>query len=623
MADTEATSETIAALEDVATRLRTGSIRATTAAGSGHPSSCASAADLVAAVFFDAMRMDPRNPRAPVNDRFVLSKGHAAPLLYAAWAQVGLLEPEDLLGLRRIDSDLEGHPTPRVPFVDVATGSLGQGLSVGVGLALGARMQGYDARVWVLLGDGETAEGSVWEAAQMAGHEKLGNLIALVDVNRLGQSGPTMLGDDVRGYQRRFAAFGWRAVIVDGHDMSAIVSALGRARRGGEAPTAIVALTVKGKGIDGVEGLEGWHGKPLPADAAERAIAALEARLHHVPPPLIRPPRRKSPAPAAHARREAPGIPALPASGEHATRAAYGDALVRLGAANPGVIVLDGDVKNSTYAERFKAAYPERYVEAFIAEQNMVGVATGLAARGFVPFASTFACFLTRAADQIRMAGISRSNIKLCGSHAGVSIGEDGPSQMGLEDLALFRAVPGAAVLYPSDAVSTDACVRLAAGHPGMVYLRTSRPRTPLLYPPGETFGVGGLKIVRASDHDRAVVVAAGITLHEALAAHAELAAEGLAVRVVDLYGVKPLDAAGLEAAARAAGNAVVTVEDHYAEGGLGDAVLAALAGTGIAVMKLAVRDIPRSGPSRELLERHGIGRRAIAGRVREVLKRT
>ena len=620
MANAETTTGTIAALQDVATRLRIWSVRATTAAGSGHPTSSASAADIVAALFFHAMRFDPKHPRAPANDRFVLSKGHAAPVLYAAWAQVGLLEPDDLLTLRRIDSDLEGHPTPRLPFVDVATGSLGQGLSVGVGLALGARMQGYDARTWVLLGDGETAEGSVWEAAALAAHEKLGNLIAIVDVNRLGQSGPTMLGADMRAYQRRFGACGWRAVVVDGHDMSAVVSALQRARRGGEAPTAIAALTVKGKDLEGVEGLEGWHGRPLPPDAAERAIAALEARLHHVPPPAIRGPRRKSAAAAEPVTPERAPLPAPVTSGESATREAYGDALVRLGAANANVVALDGDVKNSTYAERFKAAYPDRFIEAFIAEQNMVGMASGLAARGFVPFASSFACFLTRAADQVRMAGMSRSNIKLCGSHAGVSIGEDGPSQMALEDLALFRAVPDAVVLYPSDAVSTDACVRLAAGYHGIVYIRTTRMKTPVIYAADERFTVGGMKTVRQTEGDRLAIVGAGVTLHEALAAHEELARAGIAVRLVDLYGIKPIDGEALKAAAAAAGNTLVTVEDHYAEGGLGDAVLGAVAGSGITVVKLAVTAIPRSGKPRELLERHGIGRAAIVARVREIL---
>ncbi|HET7340117.1 MAG TPA: transketolase [Methylomirabilota bacterium] len=602
-------------LEDVATRLRIDSIRATTAAGSGHPTSCASAADLAAATFFATMRFDPADPRSPLGDRFVLSKGHAAPLLYAVWAELGIVKRQELTTLRELDSDLEGHPTPRLPFVDVATGSLGQGLGAGLGLALGARMLGSDARVFVLLGDGETAEGSVWEAAEVAGHDRVANLVAIVDVNALGQSGPTMLGHDVRAYQRRFAAFGWRAVTIDGHDFTQIVPALRRARAGRQAPTAIIARTVKGQGIDEVAGKEGWHGKPLPADAAERAIAALESRLHRVPPPPVRKPvRRKLPKLAPQA---------APPGGEHgevATREAYGDALVRLGTADPRVVVLDGDVKNSTYAERFRAAHPERYVEAYIAEQNMVSAAAGLAAQGFVPFASSFACFLTRAADQLRMAGISRSNVKLCGSHAGVSIGEDGPSQMALEDLALFRALPECVVFYPADGVSTDACVQLAGLHRGLVYLRATRMKTPALYRADEAFAVGGLKTVRSSEADALTIVAAGVTLHEALAAHDELAGGGVRVRVIDLYCVKPVDAERLLAAARATHDRVLVVEDHYAEGGLGDAVREALGASGVRVHQLAVREIPHSGPPRKLLERYGIGRGAIVTKVRELL---
>ena len=606
----------IAALDDIATNLRIDSVRATTAAGSGHPTSCASAADLVAAAFFDAMRFDPDAPRDPASDRFVLSKGHAAPLLYAAWAALGVIDRKELLLLRQIDSDLEGHPTPRLSFVDVATGSLGQGLGVGVGLALGARMIGTDARTFVLLGDGEMAEGSVWEAAEIAGHAHLDNLVAIVDVNGLGQSGPTMLDHDLRAYQRRFAAFGWRAAVVDGHDMTQIVTALRRARRSRGAPSAIVAGTVKGKGLQGVEGLAGWHGKPLPPDMAERAIAALEARLHHLPQPPITRPRRRGKRLAGASTRPA----GTPPAGEVATREAYGEALVRVGEVDPRVVVLDGDVKNSTYAEKFLARFPERFVEAFIAEQNMVSTAAGLAAQGFVPFASSFACFLERAADQIRMAGISRSNVKLCGSHAGVSIGEDGPSQMALEDLALFRAVPEAVVFYPSDGVSTDACVQLAATHRGLVYIRTTRMKTPPVYDAGEPFEIGGMKVLRASPRDRLTLVAAGITLHEALAAHAELAGRGIPVRVIDLYCVKPLRREPLVEAAAATNKLVVTVEDHYGQGGLGDAVLEAVGPAGVIVHRLAVPDIPRSGPPRKLLARYGIDRAAIVAKVDELV---
>ena len=607
------------ALEDVATQLRVDSVRATTAAGSGHPTSCASAADLVAAIFFDVMRFDLQAPRDPACDRFVLSKGHAAPLLYAAWAAVGALDRKDLVQLRQIDSDLEGHPTPRLPFVDVATGSLGQGLGVGVGLAVGARMLGTDARVFVLLGDGEMAEGSVWEAAQMASHEKVENLVAIVDVNALGQSGPTMLGHDLKTYQRRLAAFGWRVNVIDGHDMKQVTAALRRATRGRGAPTAIVARTVKGKGLgDEVEGKEGWHGKPLPPDMAERVIASLESRLHRLPPPPIRRPRRRVgktlllPAPQP--------IAGKPPTGEIATRQAYGEALVRLGESDARVRALDGDVKNSTFAEKFKERFPERFVEGWIAEQNMVSVAAGLGAQGLIPFVSSFACFLERAADQIRMAGISRANVKLCGSHAGISIGEDGPSQMALEDLSMFRAVPEAVVFYPSDGVATDAAVQLAAARKGIVYIRTTRGKTAGLYRDDEAFAVGTLKTLRRSERDRLAIVAAGITLHEALAAYDEMAKQGTAVRVIDLFCVKPLDATALLEAARACDNRILTVEDHYPEGGLGDAVMEAVGTANVAVHRLAVREIPRSGPPKQLLERFGIGRGAILTKVREIL---
>ena len=615
MAVSVPTDARLLALDDVAIQLRIDSVRATTAAGSGHPTSCASAADLVAAVFFDAMRTDPDHPRDPVSDRFVLSKGHAAPLLYAAWAAVGVVDRHDLEQLRQLGSDLEGHPTPRLPFVDVATGSLGQGLSVGLGLALGARQAGTDARTFVLMGDGEVAEGSVWEATALAAHLRVDSLIGIVDVNRLGQSGPTMLEHDLRAYQRRFAAFGWRTHVIDGHDMAQITTALRRALRGRGAPSIILARTLKGKGLGEVEGVDGWHGKALPPDVAERVIADLEQRRPRLPQPPVRKPRRRPlPKPAPRP------LTGEPPSGEMATREAYGTALVRLGEADPRVMALDGDVKNSTYADRFLQRFPERFVECFIAEQNMVGVAAGLAAQGFVPFASTFACFLERAADQIRMAGLSRANVKLCGSHAGVSIGEDGPSQMALEDLAFMRAIPEAVVFYPADAVATDAAVQLAANRKGLVYIRTTRGKTPALYPTDTAFTVGGLKALRRADNDRLAIVAAGITLHEALAAHDELAAGGVAVRVIDLYCVKPVDRDGLLEAARACPLGLLTVEDHYAEGGLGAAVLEAVGDAGVTVHRLAVREIPRSGPPRKLLERYGIGRGAIVARVRELL---
>jgi transketolase len=604
-------------LQDMATRLRIDCIRATTAAGSGHPTSCCSAADLVAALFFDVMRLRIKDPRAADCDRFVLSKGHAAPLLYAAWAEAGAFPVQDLLNLRRIDSDLEGHPTPRLPFVDVATGSLGQGLSAGVGLALGAKQDGSPRTVFVLLGDGECAEGSVWEAAAIASHYTLDNLVAIVDVNRFGQSETTMLGHDVGAYRKRFAAFGWRALDVDGHDMPQVVRVLRRAARPGGQPTAVVARTLKGKGIPGVEDKDGWHGKPLPEAAAKEAIAHLEKLLGGGAPARVRSPRGKPPAAATPSSGLAPLPPPAYAVGDSvATREAYGEALAKLGRLNPSIAALDGDVKNSTFAEKFKAACPDRYVEGYIAEQNLVGTGMGLAAGGKIPFVSTFACFLTRAFDQIRMAGISGTNIKFAGSHCGVSIGEDGPSQMGLEDLAMFRAVPGSIILYPADGMAAECCVELAARHAGIAYLRTSRPKTAVLYGSDEPFAVGGAKVVRQSDADRATVVAAGVTLYEALKAWEQLRDRGVPIRVIDCYSVKPVDREALLAAARATGGRLITVEDHYAEGGLGDAVLDAVGAEGVRVHKLAVREVPHSGKPAELLDRYGISARHIVNAV-------
>jgi transketolase len=613
------------ALTNVATRLRIDSVTSTSEAGSGHPTSCCSAADLVAAVFFAEMRFDPRDPQHPLNDRFILSKGHAAPLLYAAWAEAGAFDRAALLELRAIGSDLEGHPTPRLPFVDVATGSLGQGLCAAVGTALNARRIQSDYRTYCLLGDGETAEGSVWEAAQVAAFEKLDNLCALTDVNALGQSRPTMWQHDLEALARRWTAFGWHALVIDGHDLAAVLDALAEARRTAGRPTMILARTLKGKGLSFAEGRDGWHGKPVPkGELLERALADLERQFvgdpatgAHLAAAISRPPARPA-APPPPKPRPAPSY----REGEQvATREAYGSALVRLGEADARVVVLDADVKNSTYSEKFEKALPDRFYQNFIAEQAMIGSAMGLAARGAIPFPSTFACFLTRAADFIRMAAISNVAIKMAGSHAGVSIGEDGPSQMALEDLAMCRAQPNIVVLYPCDAVSTERLVALAAYHPGPVYIRTSRPKTPVIYRPDENFAIGGLKVLRQSEADVATVVAAGVTVFEALKAHDELKAAGTPIRVIDLYSVAPVDAGALLAAAQATGGQIVTVEDHYAAGGIGDAVDAAVSEHGVRVHRLAVREIPRSGKPDELLDRYGISARHIVARVREVAR--
>ncbi|MEW6323225.1 MAG: transketolase [Acidobacteriota bacterium] len=611
------TSASLVALRNIAARLRIASIEATTAAGSGHPTTCASAADVVAALFFGEMRYLPADPRHPTSDRFVLSKGHAAPLLYAAWAEAGLIPKGELATLRLLTSDLEGHPTPRLPFVDVATGSLGQGLCAGVGSALNARRMGSDYRTYVLMGDGETAEGAVWEAAAMAAFHKLDSLCAIVDVNALGQSRPTQLGHDMDAHRVRWDAFGWHTIVIDGHDMAAIVAAFAAARGVKDRPTVILARTEKGYGVSFLAGKPNWHGKPLKKDEAARAIAELQAQVEREgatgAPAIPEPP----PAPPA----ETVGTMAPPAYalGEMvATREAYGAALVKLGQVDPRVVALDADVKNSTFSEKFEQALPDRFYQCFIAEQAMIGAAMGLAARGAVPFPSTFAAFLTRAADFVRMAAISGSNIKMAGSHAGVSIGEDGPSQMALEDLAMMAAQPNIAVLYPADAVSAEKLIGEMAKSQGPAYMRTTRPKTPVIYGPDEAFPIGGLKILRRSAADVATVIGAGITLFEALKAHDELAARGVHIRVVDLYSLQPIDAETLVACGRDTGR-LITVEDHYPAGGIGDAVARAVAPAGLAVTRLAVREIPRSGKPEELLDAYGISARRIVEAVRGV----
>lgn len=603
-------------LEGVANQLRIDSITATTAAESGHVTSCCSIAEIMAALFFSRMRYDPKDPHNPNNDRFILSKGHAAPILYAAWAEAGLFPVSNLKQLRRIDSDLEGHPTPRLSFVDVATGSLGQGLSCGIGMALSARMDGRGFHTYVILGDGECAEGSVWEAAALAGVKKLNNLTAIIDVNRLGQSGETALGYDLNAYRRRFEAFGWRTAVIDGHNLNEILAALDST---GDLPLAIVARTVKGQGLE-VAGLEDWHGKPLPEQDAMKAIATLRPKAKTAVGIRIEPPLAGG---AAETGSASPMQELSYKRGDSvATRAAFGSALARVGASDTRIVALDGDVKNSTYSEKFFKAFPERSVECFIAEQNMVGVAVGLASRGKIPFVSTFACFLTRAFDQIRMAAISQSNLKICGTHSGISIGEDGPSQMGLEDIAMMRAVEGSIVLCPCDAVSTERLVEVMAASRGIFYLRTARPKTPVLYGLEEQFPVGGAKVVRQTGGDKVTVVAAGVTVFEALKAAVILKQEDLQITVIDAYSIKPLAADLIRDAARKTGRLVLTVEDHYSEGGLGDAVAGCLSADGMVVHKLAVRELPRSGKAEELLAKYKIDSQAIVRAAKAMLGR-
>jgi len=605
----------IETLKGIANQLRIDSITATTAAGSGHPTSCCSAADLVAALFFGHMRYDPKNPHFYNNDRFILSKGHAAPLLYAAWAETGLIPKEELLKLRQLGSDLEGHPTPRLPFVDVATGSLGQGLSVGVGMALCARLDELDYRTYVLLGDGECSEGSVWEAASLAGLNHLNNLVAIVDVNRLGQSEPAPLGHNLDAFKRRFEAFGWRTEEIDGHDIEEILEVLAAVGLGNQ-PLVILAKTLKGAGISFIQDLEGWHGRALTKEEAERAIAELQPSAKSgtgqpIPAPAqLRPPNNEA---------GAYPLPAYKPGDMVATREAFGNALLRLGPVDQRIVALDGDTKNSTYSEKFGKKFPNRFTECFIAEQNMVGVATGFATRGKVPFASTFATFFTRAFDQVRVAGISTANIKLVGSHVGVSIGEDGPSQMGLEDLAMMRAVAGSTVLYPSDAVSTEKLMDQMAAHKGLCFMRTSRPKAPVLYQNDEQFPIGGAKVLRQAAGDKVTVVAAGVTLTEALKAADSLKAEGIGITVIDAYSVKPLAKDVIQSAAQQTRNLVITVEDHYAEGGIGDAVAGELSPSGVKVHKLAVTQLPHSGKPQELLAKYGIDSEAIIRKVKSL----
>ncbi len=612
-------ADTLAGLQEKATKMRIHSVRATSAAGSGHPTTCASAAEIMAAHFFGAMRYDPENPGSEENDLFILSKGHAAPVLYAAWAEAGYFTEDDLLTLRKIDSDLEGHPPTTLPFVDVATGSLGQGLSVGVGMAHACKLDGNDRRVFVLMGDGEIAEGSVWEAAAMAAHDKLDNLIATVDVNRLGQSRPTMLEHDMDALEARWDAFGWRTLVVDGHNVEALLGAYATAMAADGAPTVVLAKTYKGRGIPFAENRDGWHGKAFTGEREREALAALEAQLTgaawdwkpRLPAAVKRNGAAARPMPAPP---YAVGGPAV------ATREAYGAAIEALAKTDERIVGVDGDVGNSTFTTTIANVDADRLLQGHIAEQNMIGVAMGLACRGKIPFASSFACFLSRGYDFMRMAAISETNVKLVGTHAGISIGEDGASQMGLEDLAMTAAQPNYTVLYPSDATSAWRAIELVARVEGPAYVRTSRPKTGIVYGPGEEFAIGKAKVLRQSGADRIVIVAAGVTLYEALEAADELAGEGIAARVIDLFSVQPIDKAALAVAAAAAGGKVLTVEDHYAHGGIGDAVLSALAEQDARVRKLAVRAIARSGKPAELLDKFGISARHIVAAAKEMI---
>jgi transketolase len=609
------------AARELAAQLRIDSIRSSTSAGSGHPTSSMSAADILAVLVGRHLRYDWDRPDADGNDHLIFSKGHASPLLYSVYKAVGVVSDKELMtGYRQFGSRLEGHPTPVLPWVDVATGSLGQGLPDGVGVALAGRyLDQLPYRVWVLCGDSEMTEGSIWEAIDKASYYRLSNLIAIVDVNRLGQRGPTELQWDLDVYARRAEAFGARVLTIDGHDLPQIDEALTAATdASGDRPTVIFARTMKGRGFSEVEDHEGWHGKPFSEDMAARAIAELGGERDL----LVRGPQPGA-ATVPVARAESTASPAYSVGEKVATRKAYGDALTALGGRNPKVVALDGEVSNSTYAAEFAKAHPGRFFEMFIAEQQLVAAAVGLGVRHYLPFASTFAAFFTRAYDFIRMAAISRARIRLVGSHAGVEIGADGPSQMALEDLAMMRAVQGSTVLYPSDATSTAALVDTMAELPGIAYMRTTRGAYPVLYDGDETFPVGGAKVLRSGPDDAVTLIGAGVTLHQCLAAADRLAEDGIPARVIDLYSVKPVDTRTLAAAAAATRGRLVVAEDHHPEGGLASAVTDALLAARTQPLRLAhlsVREMPGSGTTDELLAAAGIDAPHIESAARLML---
>jgi len=602
-------------LEKIAKKLRIHAIKMTTESASGHPTTCMSIAELTACLFFDEMQYNINDPFDWANDEVILSKGHAAPILWAAYAEAGIFPEKNLKNLRKITSPLEGHPTPRMKWIKAATGSLGQGLSVGVGMAAALKLGKSPRRVYVILGDGECAEGSIWEAANSAHDLKLDNLCAIVDINRLGQSEPTMHGHDINSYEKKFKAFGWKAIKIHGHNIDNILEAFKMAQAS-DKPTVILAKTLKGKGVSFLEDKNGWHGKPLKKEEMARALAELGPIPDVDAKKYVKKPRpRKNPYKGGRFNFKRNNYP-----DKTATRRAYGNALLGLGKVNDRVVSIDGDVKNSTYADDFFKAFPKRSFQSYIAEQNMVGMGIGLSAKGFIPYMATFAAFLSRAHDQIRMAAYSMANLKIVGSHVGVSIGADGPSQMGLEDMSIFRPIPGCVVLYPSDAVSTEACVESLARHKGLSYLRTSRPAMAVLYKKDEKFHIGGSKVLKRSRNDNVTVIAAGITVHETLKAYEILKKEGIFIRVIDAYSVQPIDQVSIQREIRSGGNKVIVVEDHFQNGGLGDAVSSALAGK-TKIVHLAVKDLPRSGQPNELLDKYGISASHIISAVKKVYR--
>ena len=635
-------TDKISFLENKALNLRIDSIRATSKSNSGHPTSCMSAADIVATIFFETLKYDLTNPKNPNNDRFILSKGHAIPVIYSAWKQLGVISDEELLSLREFDSVLEGHPTPRFEYNEAATGSLGQGLAIGIGMALNAKLEKTfnvtDYTTYVLLGDGEIAEGSVWEAAELASFYKLNNLICIVDSNRLGQTGETLDNHNVDKQAAKFKAFGFDTYTIDGHNIQEILSTIEKAKLSKSKPTAIIAKTYKGHGLQSCENKNNFHGKPFKKEEVEKLIEEL----------------KKNFSKASSFENQTKYIPTKPTAtnaleetfnvnGKEtlniidinkdtnsklfektetiATRKAYGYALAALGRKNKNIIALDADVKNSTFTEIFEKEHPDKFFQCFISEQSMVGIATGLESRNKIPFAATFAAFLTRAYDQIRMAGIGRNALRLCGSHCGVSIGQDGPSQMGLEDIAMLRAIPNSIILYPSDGVSAYKLVeQMANYHDGISYLRTSRPATPIIYSKDENFEIGGCKVLKQSNSDQVCIIAAGITLHNSLEAYDELQKSKINVSIIDLYSIKPLDYETIKKVSMKSGNKIITVEDHYLQGGIGEAVSSALSKTNITIHQMAVTKLSRSGSPKKLMEYAQIDSKNIIQKVLEII---
>src|SRR3989344_4191024 len=588
------------ALRDIANILRRDSLISTSEAGSGHPTSCLSCAEIMSALFFKEMSYDSSNPNNPDSDEFILSKGHAAPILYSALFRAGCIK-NSLKSLRKLSSPLEGHPMPgSFPWVKVASGSLGQGLSIGIGMALAIRLQKRNSKVYVLMGDSESSEGSVWEGLQLASYYNLNNLIAIFDINKLGQRGETMLGHNIKTYEKRIQSFGWNTIAIEGHNIGQVLKALNKTKKSSKS-TAILAKTIKGKGVSFIEGKNGWHGKALNPEELEKALKEIQEKEMSLFDIV-------KPKPVNHKINvKKPSLPLYKLNELVATRKAYGETLAALAEANPNIIAVDAEVSNSTFSEIVKEKTPSQFIETFIQEQNMIGITLGLSKKGLIPYSSTFAAFLSRAHDQLRMSALSQADFTVSGSHCGVSIGEDGPSQMGLEDIALFRSLPNSIVFYPSDATSTSKIVEMCSKLKGIKYIRTTRPATPVIYNQNETFPIGEFKALKASNHDQLVLAGSGITLHEALKAHEELLKKGIKTSVIDLYCIKPFDAKKFTSFVKTHGNKIVIAEDHYSEGGIGEMITSSLSGASVKIKHLAIREIPHSGKKEELLDAYGI----------------